>query len=101
MNTLCGEVALMRAVLEDAIDCFQKQVRKSGRRAQRLAREAEDWLFKDDQLWPFSFLNICHILGIDPDYLRRGLKQWQKTRVALATQGQQEPLPSRPFSIAA
>ena len=28
-----GEVALMRAVLEDAINCFQKQPLKSGRRA--------------------------------------------------------------------
>lgn len=73
-----GEVALMRAVLEDAIECFQKQSRKNGRRAQRLAREAEEWLFTDDQQWPFSFLNICYVLDIDPGYIRRGLKQFQK-----------------------
>ncbi|HXG19439.1 MAG TPA: hypothetical protein VNN62_10255 [Methylomirabilota bacterium] len=70
-----GEVALMRAVLEDAIDCLRKQSRKSGRRAQRLAQEAEEWLFDNDQRWPFSFVNICHVLGIDPEYIRRGLKQ--------------------------
>ncbi len=65
----------MRAVLEDAIDCLRKQSRKSGRRAQRLAQEAEEWLFDNDQRWPFSFVNICHVLGIDPEYIRRGLKQ--------------------------
>jgi hypothetical protein len=80
-----GEVALMRAVLEDAIDCFQKQSRKSGKRAQRLAREAEEWLFKDDQRWPFSFLNVCNVLDIDPAYIRRGLKQWREKNVAAKT----------------
>lgn len=86
-----GEVALMRAVLEDAIDCFQKQMFKSGRRAQRLARDAEEWLFKDDQQWPFSFLNICHVLGIDAGYIRRGLRQWQEKQFALETQRRNEP----------
>jgi hypothetical protein len=75
----------MRAVLEDAIDCFQKQSRKSGKRAQRLAREAEEWLFKDDQRWPFSFLNVCNVLDIDPAYIRRGLKQWREKNVAAKT----------------
>jgi hypothetical protein len=85
-HALRGEVALMRAVLEDAIECFQKQSRKSGRRAQRLAREAEEWLFKDDQQWPFSFLNICNVLDIDPGYIRRGLKQFRKEQIPLETQ---------------
>jgi len=80
MNAARGEVALMRAVLEDAIECFQKQALKSGRRAQRLAREAEEWLFKDDERWPFSFLNICNVLGIDPGYIRRGLQKLRQER---------------------
>jgi hypothetical protein len=85
-----GEVALMRAVLEDAIECFQKQALKSGRRAQRLAREAEEWLFKDDQRWPFSFLNVCNVLGIDPAYIRRGLKQWRMQHAIADTATQHE-----------
>jgi hypothetical protein len=75
-----GEVALMRAVLEDAIDCFQKLLGKTDRRSQRLVREAEEWIFSEDLRWPFSFLNICNVLGIDPDYVRRGLKRWQQHR---------------------
>jgi hypothetical protein len=100
-NAVRGEVALMRAVLEDAIECFQKQARKSGRRAQRLTREAEEWLFKDDQQWPFSFLNICNVLGIDPGYIRRGLKQLRKEQPSLETQKQREAEPHRFAPIAA
>ena len=66
----------MRAVLEDAIGCFQKQMVSSGRRTQRLAREAEEWFFTDDHHWPFSFVNICAVLGLDPEYIRMGLKRW-------------------------
>lgn len=73
-----GEVALMRAVLEEALDCFQKQFVKSGRRAQRLAREAEEWLFSDEASWPFSFVNICAVLGIEPGYIRLKLKRWSE-----------------------
>lgn len=100
-NAARGEVALMRAVLEDAIECFQKQSRKSGRRAQRLAREAEEWLLNDDQHWPFSFLNICHVLGIDPGYIRRGLKQWRQNQPAREAQDQHETEPHGLVPIAA
>jgi hypothetical protein len=66
----------MRAVLDDAIDCFQKQFVAGGVRAQRLAKEAEAWLFSDDDHWPFSFVNICAALGLDPAYIRRELTRW-------------------------
>lgn len=78
LDTSRGEIALMRAVLEDAIGCFQKQTVTSGRRVQRLAREAEEWFFTDDHHWPFSFMNICAVLGIDPEYIRMGLKRWRQ-----------------------
>lgn len=76
-----GEVALMRAVLEEALDCFQKQFVKSGRRAQRLAREAEEWIYSDEVRWPFSFVNICAVLGLDPDYVRLKLKRWREQTI--------------------
>ena len=100
-NASSGEVALMRAVLEDAIECFQKQAFKSDRRTQRLAREAEEWLCKDDQQWPFSFLNICNVLGIDPEYIRRGLKQLRQQQFSPVTQKQRETTHHRVIPIAA
>ena len=70
-----GVVALMCAVLEEAVHCWQQQSTKSGRRAQRLTREAEEWIFSDDARWLFSFVNICAALNLDPAYIRRGLTQ--------------------------
>lgn len=72
------EVALMRAVLADALDCFQKQSRPGEREDQRLAREAEEWFFTDNYNCLFSFDHICAVLGLDPEYIRRGLKRWRQ-----------------------
>ena len=77
-NLAHGVASLMRAVLEDAISCFQKQFVNNGKRALRLAKEAEEWFLSDDVHWPFSFVSICSVLGLDPDYIRRGLKHWQE-----------------------
>jgi hypothetical protein len=33
------------------------------------------WLSSDDIGWPFSFVNICHALGIDPGWLRRRIRE--------------------------
>jgi hypothetical protein len=43
-----GEVALMYAVLDDVIACFQNGAFAASRRAQRLACEAEAWFFAED-----------------------------------------------------
>ena len=78
------EAELMRAVLEDALLCFQKGLVHQGRRVQRLAREAEEWLFSDDARWPCSFVSICAVLGLEPEYLRRGLRSWRQGRPSTA-----------------
>jgi hypothetical protein len=86
----------MRAVLEDAIICFQHQFYMQGQRSKRLAREAEAWFFNDDTRWPFAFVNICTVLGFNPDYIREGLRSWygkhpaklpQRKRRATGTRG--------------
>ena len=47
------------------------------RRDKRLFHEAADWIVQDDYTWLCSFTNICHILAIDPDYVRTGLVRWR------------------------
>ena len=71
------EAALMRAVLEEALTCFQYQFYIRHDKARRLARDAEAWFFSDDTTWPFAFVNICAVLQLDPSYIRRGLRQSQ------------------------
>jgi len=74
-----GRLAL--AVLEDAVDCFQKHVLATKARHRRLYREAEAWLFADSRGKTmdaaFTFDYICDSLGIDRDSMRRGLMDWR------------------------
>lgn len=73
-----GVRALLWAMLEDAIVCMQQQALTPSRRHQRLAREAEQWIFADNTTWVFSFLNVCAALGLEPEYLRTKLTQWRQ-----------------------
>ncbi|HLK11614.1 MAG TPA: hypothetical protein VKW76_09550 [Candidatus Binatia bacterium] len=72
-----GERRLMVAVLEDAIDVYRKRCTAHDRRGRELFEEAEAWIESTDRRWLFSFENICDVLGIDADYLRRGLREWK------------------------
>ena len=75
------ETALMCAVLEDAFFCFQKQFEIENPRIKRTAQEAEDWFFNPDSRWLFSFLSICTVLGLEPEYIRKKLKHWSQSRL--------------------
>jgi hypothetical protein len=81
-----GEIALMRAVLEDALKCFQRSAVSNKRRAQRLAKEAEDWFFARGDGYVFSFVNICAVLGLNPEYIRLGLKRWRPIHMGTCLQ---------------
>jgi hypothetical protein len=67
----------MRAVLENALACFQRQFVTEGHRVQREAREAEEWFLSDDSHWLFSFVSICEVLGLEPESVRQGLQRWR------------------------
>ena len=72
-STMCGEKALLLAVLMDGIRCFQER-RRSGRPNPRaLAEEAEAWITAVDDEQPCSFQNICAILGLNPRRVRARL----------------------------
>lgn len=73
-----AEYRLILAVLEDAIECYQKHVFAHDAKARQLFEETEYWLTSDDREWPYSFVNICEILSLNPAYLRSGLRQWQE-----------------------
>jgi len=94
-NAGAPELGLMRAVIEDAVRCYQKQFVPGPRRNHALAREATQWFFDDDTTWPFSFLNLCSALGLDPGYIRRRLRHWRETRPVMAMQGKLRVVPSQ------
>ncbi|MFN8542924.1 MAG: hypothetical protein U0807_01730 [Candidatus Binatia bacterium] len=79
---ISGEKALMLAVLEDGIRCFQEHLRNPRSNPRLLSQESEAWIKADDWEWPFSFNNVCETLGIDPDALRSSLLRWKAQRLA-------------------
>jgi hypothetical protein len=99
---LQSEIALMRAVLDDALSCYQKQFVPHTRRERRLAQEAQAWFFTNDDRWPFSFVNICRALDLEPEYLRRGLKQWRQRPFAAPRRKRRRTIRSHsPLRVAA
>jgi len=78
----CGERRLMLAILEDAVDCFQKYLWATDNRSRHLQAEAERWFLSDEDNWPFSFINIYHALDLHPGFLRRGLVEWKARQLA-------------------
>jgi hypothetical protein len=76
LGMACPEAALMRAVLENALTCFQRQFMTAGRRVQRESQEAEEWILSDDSHWLFSFVSVCLVLGLEPESVRQQLKRW-------------------------
>lgn len=96
-HLLKGEKRLILSVLEDAIECFMKCIDSPTNKGQRLFRDAEEWINLEDKKWVFSFDNVCEMLDIHPEYLRKGLRAWKERKVsALAEQAQraaQAPVP--------
>ena len=58
------EKRLMFATLLDAIEWFQVYAEQD-----RLFKETEEWIFEDDHEWPYSFINICEAVDMNPKYL--------------------------------
>lgn len=85
--SLQPEKRLMLAVLEDAVGTFQKYVNMSDRRAQALFTETEEWFASDDVEWPYSFVNMCHALGLEVDYMRQGMWRWRDRQRARGAAG--------------
>jgi hypothetical protein len=80
-HLLEGEKRLILSVLEDAIECFMKCIDSSTSKGQRLFRDADEWIELEDKHWVFSFDNVCDMLDINPEYMRRGLKNWKEKKL--------------------
>jgi len=76
-----GERRLALAVLEDAIAAFKENIFGDMSQAKQLCDEARQWLWSDDEKWPYSFINICGVFNIEPSAIRRELKKWQQQQL--------------------
>ena len=98
-----GERRLCLAILEDAVNCFQKHIFATRPRHRRLQREAETWLFGEFRGAPsdgaFSFDYICDALGIERDALRRSLVRWRERQIAERAHQPRRPTVTKPVPV--
>jgi len=80
-----GEERLMFAVLENAVECFQKYVLARKPSGKQLFREAEEWFLDKETEALYSFENICDTLGLHPDPIRKGLLVWKEAKLKLSS----------------
>jgi hypothetical protein len=73
-----AEKRLMLAVLEDAIECFQDNHSAHYGQRRRAFMDAQRWIFGAQSDWVFGFENICSVLQLDPEYIRKGLRRWRE-----------------------
>jgi hypothetical protein len=71
---------LMLAILEEALNDYQRCFSDRDKKGRKLFSDARAWIMNTDSEWIFSFTNCCEALGVQPDYLRQGLRLWRKAK---------------------
>jgi hypothetical protein len=56
---------------------YVKNIGAHERQKRELFLDAEQWIEDRDGSWFLSFENICHVLDLDAEYVRRGLRRWK------------------------
>jgi len=65
-----GEMRLALAVLEDALRCTLRHHDSRLVEQRQAAREAMEWIRSEDDSPPFTFVRICQLFDLDPDWIR-------------------------------
>jgi hypothetical protein len=81
-----GELSLRWSILLNAVDSYrQTQIATNGL---TLVRHQQDkrWFNSNDRTWPFSFLNICDAIGIDPSCVRKHLLELARQHTSIAAE---------------
>lgn len=46
----------------------------------RRVEESLEWIHSNEVEWPFSFLRLCEIFGLDASWVRATVSTWQQTK---------------------
>ena len=93
-SALEGERKLMFAVLEDAVECYLKNMNARSRKQRVLFYEAQSWINARNKVGLFAYETLCEALNIDAGALRRAL---ERRRVRRQSGSLRTPLsPRRP-----
>jgi hypothetical protein len=72
-SALEAERKLLFAVLEDALECYLRNINATSRSRRLLFCEVDIWMNAKDRVGLFSYLTLCESLGIDAKALRAQL----------------------------
>lgn len=72
--TWSPERMLAAAVLVDALLYVREHYNKVGFQPE-VTRDLA-WIQSDDTDWPYSFVPLCHQLGLEPDFVRTVVRGW-------------------------
>jgi hypothetical protein len=97
---LSGEKRLMLAIVENALDYYEKYLLATDRVGRALFTEAADWMASTSDEDVYSFENISETLDINASYFRRGVAAWHKRLLeahsrAVASPAAESPEPVR------
>ena len=67
------ERALLAALLQDAIEDYRKFKKARDPEGRQRFREVDAWINESASDWIFSFKNVCELLNLEPEYVRRAL----------------------------
>lgn len=90
-----GAQRLMFAVLQDAVACWFRYADGKTAKKQRLFQETYAWFWAQTAEGLYAFANICEVLKLDPDYIRRGLMRWHPS----VQPPQNQPSARRPYVL--
>jgi hypothetical protein len=68
------ERKLAGAVLASAL--IEVRDRHGDPKYRRKVTEDLEWILSDDIDWPYSFVPLCHLFGLEPDYVREVVQGW-------------------------
>jgi hypothetical protein len=70
------EKKLAAAVFTSALTNIRDNVHSTIRRRRREALEDVDWVMSDESDWPYSFLHMCQLFGLEPEWVRVQVRHW-------------------------
>lgn len=74
VSTWSPEKRLAGAVLASTL--MEIRDRHSDIQYARRLREDLQWIQSDDAQWPYSFVPLCQLFGLEPEYVREVVNRW-------------------------
>jgi hypothetical protein len=75
-STWSPERKLAAASFTGALLTIRDYSHSRNRRRQREAQQDLEWLASEDVSWPYSFLCLCELFGLDPEWVRARVRGW-------------------------